>query len=264
MSRRRRHLATATALTLGIAVAATLAGCTSTDATEAASADATPTTVTVFAAASLTRVFDTLAEAFEARHPGADVVLSSGGSGALAQQIVAGAPADVFASAAEDPMQTVVDAGLAESPTVFATNTLQLVVPTGNPADVSGLDDLARPGLRVALCDVSVPCGAATADLLAHAGVAAAPDTLEADVTSVVTKVVLGEVDAAIVYRTDVIAAGDAVEGIDVPGGASVVNRYPIAVISDAANPDVAAAFVAFVTGADGRFELEAAGFGAP
>ena len=266
--RRRPHTQRARrltpALSLGIAVTATLAGCAGADATDAASTDAASTTVTVFAAASLTRVFDDLAEGFEARHPGTDVVLSSGGSGALAQQILAGAPADVFASAAEAPMQTVVRAGLAEPPAVFATNTLQLVVPAGNPAEVSGLDDLARPALRVALCDVSVPCGAATADLLARAGVAPAPDTLEADVTSVVTKVMLGEVDAALVYRTDAIAAGDAVEAIDAPGAASVVTRSPIAVMSDAASPDAAAEFVAFVTGPDGRAALDAAGFGAP
>lgn len=261
-SRRTRRAAPASALALAVSTA--LAGCATTDASEVGSTDAAPTTLTVFAAASLTRVFDSLAERFEATHPAIDVVLSSGGSGALAQQIVAGAPADVFASSAEAPMQTVVDAALADTPTVFATNTLELVVPAGNPAGVSGLDDLSRAELRVALCDVSVPCGAATSDLLEREGVTAAPDTLEADVTSVVTKVVLGEVDAALVYRTDVIAAGDAVEGIQVPGAASVVNRYPIAVMADAASPDAAAQFVAFVTGADGRAALEAAGFGAP
>ncbi|WP_136707452.1 molybdate ABC transporter substrate-binding protein [Agromyces sp. H66] len=258
----RRHRAPAPVLAL--AVAAALAGCATGGTPEPGSSDAAPSTVTVFAAASLTHVFDVLAERFEATRPGVEVVLSSGGSGALAQQIVAGAPADVFASAAEAPMQTVADAGLAGPPVVFATNTLQLVVPAGNPAGVSGLDDLARDELRVALCDDSVPCGAATVDLLARQGVTAAPDTLEADVTSVVTKVVLGEVDAALVYRTDVIAAGDAVEGIEVSGAASVVNRYPIAVMTDAASPDAAAEFVAFVAGAEGRAALDAAGFGAP
>ncbi|WP_448006381.1 molybdate ABC transporter substrate-binding protein [Agromyces bauzanensis] len=258
----RRHGAPAPLLVLAVATA--LAGCATTEVPEARSSDAAPATVTVFAAASLMHVFDTLAERFEATHPGVDVVLSSGGSGALAQQIVAGAPADVFASAAEAPMQTVVDAGLAEAPVVFATNTLELVVPAGNPAGVSGLDDLARVELRIALCDASVPCGAASVELLARQGVTAAPDTLEADVTSVLTKVVLGEVDAALVYRTDVIAAGGAVEGIDAPGAASVVNRYPIAVMADAASPDEAAEFVAFVAGVEGRAGLDAAGFGEP
>lgn len=156
------------------------------------------------------------------------------------------------------------DAGLAETPTDFATNTLELVVPAGNPGGAAGLDDLGRPELRVALCDPSVPCGAAAAELLEQAGIAAAPDTLESDVKAVLTKVVLGEVDAALVYRTDVIAAGGAVEGIEAPGAASIVNRYPIAAMTDAASPDVAADFVAFVTGTEGRAVLDAAGFGAP
>ena len=227
-------------------------------------ADAAPTTITVFAAASLTEAFDTLAAQFEAEHPNVDVVLSYGGSAALAQQVVEGAPVDVFASAAEPPMQTVADAGLAVDPVVFATNTLELAVPAGNPAGVTGLDDLANPDLRIALCDPSVPCGAASEELLAQEGVTAAPDTLESDVKAVLTKVSLGEVDAALVYRTDVQSAGDEVEGIEVPGAASVVNRYPIAALAEAADAETAADFVAFVTGAAGRRVLAEAGFGAP
>jgi molybdate transport system substrate-binding protein len=147
---------------------------------------------------------------------------------------------------------------------VFATNTLALVVPAGDPGDVSGLEDLARAELRVALCDESVPCGAASATLLDAEGVAAQPDTLESDVKAVLTKVSLGEVDAGLVYRTDVLAAGDAVEGIEVPAAASVVNRYPIAALADAADRDAAAAFVAFATGADARELLDRLGFGSP
>jgi len=252
---------------IALAAIVALAGC----ATKAGSqpdapapTDAAAATVTVFAAASLAEAFDEVAERFEAEHPLVEVVLNSGGSAALAQQIVEGAPADVFASAAEPPMQTVIDAGLASDAVVFATNTLELVVPAGNPGGVTGLDDLARPELSVALCDVTVPCGAASEALLARQGVAASADTLESDVKAVLTKVVLGEVDAALVYRTDVIAAGGAVEGIEVPGAASVVNRYPIAAMTDAADPDVAAEFVTFVTGPDGRAVLAAAGFGAP
>lgn len=250
-----------------VAAVLALAGCATESGSRpdaAASTDAVPTTITVFAAASLAEAFDELAERFEAEHPLTDVVLNSGGSAALAQQIVQGAPADVFASAAEPPMQAVIDAGLASDPAILATNTLQLVTPAGNPAGITGLDDLARPELRIALCDVSVPCGAAAAALLERHGVAASADTLESDVTAVLTKVMLGEVDAALVYRTDVIVAGDTVEGIEVPGAASVVNRYPIAVMTDAAAPDAAADFVAFVAGLDGRAVLDAAGFGAP
>ncbi|GAA1055810.1 molybdate-binding protein [Agromyces luteolus] len=221
-------------------------------------------TITVFAAASLTDAFEELAARFEERHPEVDVVLNLGGSAALAQQVVAGAPADVFAAAAEPPMATVVDAGLADDATVFATNTLELAVPTGNPAGIAGLDDLAREELRIALCDESVPCGAAAATLLDEAGVDAAPDTLESDVKAVLTKVALGEVDAGLVYRTDVRSSGGSVEGIDVPAAASVVNRYPIAALAEAPHPAAAAAFTAFVTGPEGRDVLDRLGFGAP
>lgn len=227
-------------------------------------ADPGSTTITVFAAASLTEAFDELATRFEREHPTADIVINYGGSAALARQVVEGAPADVFVSAAEQPMHTLVDAGLAVSPVVFATNTLQVVVPAGNPAGVTGLEDLGRPGLTIALCDASVPCGAASVDLLRQESVTAVPDTLEADVRAVLTKVSLGEVDAGLVYHTDVLAAGDAVEGIEVAGAASVVNRYPISVLTDAAAAPLATDFVEFVTSADGRAVMAEAGFGAP
>ncbi|MFE5670773.1 molybdate ABC transporter substrate-binding protein [Agromyces sp. NPDC056523] len=223
-----------------------------------------PATLTVFAAASLTDAFEELAARFEERNPSVEVALNFGGSAALAQQVVEGAPADVFAAAAEPPMQTLVDAGLVDDAVVFATNTLELAVPAGNPAGVTGPADLARTELRIALCDPSVPCGAASATLLDAEGVVAAPDTLESDVKAVLTKVSLGEVDAALVYRTDVLAAGDAVEGIEVPAAASVVNRYPVAALATAPQPDAADAFVALVTGADGRAVLDRLGFGAP
>jgi molybdate transport system substrate-binding protein len=212
----------------------------------------------------LTESFKQLGADIEKADPGAKVTFNFAGSSALATQINQGAPADVFASAAEPPMQAVIDAGLASDAAILATNTLELVTPPGNPAGITGLDDLGRPELRVALCDVSVPCGAASATLLERQGVAASADTLESDVTAVLTKITLGEVDAALVYRTDVIRAGDAVEGIEVPGAASVVTRSRIAAMTDATDPAAAAAFVAFTTGAEGRAVLDAAGFGAP
>ncbi|WP_294181338.1 molybdate ABC transporter substrate-binding protein [uncultured Schumannella sp.] len=220
--------------------------------------------VTVLAAASLTEVFDDLAASFEAEHPGVDVVVSVGGSGALAEQILAGAPADVFAAANETAMATVAEAGLAPEATVFATNTLELVVPAGNPGGVAGLADLGRPELAIALCDETVPCGAASVELLALAGVTAAPDTLETDVKAVLTKVLLGEADAGLVYRTDVRAADAAVVGIEIAEASQVVNRYPIAALAEAPNPDAAQAFVAFVLSAAGRAALAEAGFGVP
>lgn len=261
---RRATALVATAAALALAGCAPAAGDGGGAPASPESAELGPATLTVFAAASLTEAFGELAGRFEQRHPSVEVVLNFGGSAALARQVAEGAPADVFASAAEPPMQSLVDAGLAADPVVFATNTLELAVPAGDPAGVTGLDDLARDDLRIALCDPSVPCGAATATLLDAAGVTAAPDTLESDVKAVLTKVSLGEVDAALVYRTDVLAAGDAVEGIDVPGAASVVNRYPVAVVVDSAHGDAADAFVALVAGADGRDVLDRLGFGAP
>lgn len=238
-------------------------------ASEAATPDATPSadltgTLTVFAAASLTETFDALADRFEGQHPSVDVVLNYGGSSALAQQIVSGAPADVFAAASEATMQTVVAEGLASEGVVFATNTLELVVPAGNPGDVTGLADLARPELAIALCDPVVPCGAAAERLLAAAGVTASPDTLEEDVKAVVTKVLLGEADAGLVYVTDVRAAGAEVEGIAVPDADAAVNLYPVTALADAPSPLLAQAWIALLTGPDGRAALAEAGFGAP
>jgi molybdate transport system substrate-binding protein len=188
-------------------------------------------------------------------------VLNFGGSGSLASQITEGAPADVFAASSEMPMATVTDAGDASDPAVFATNTLEIAVPPGNPAGITGLADLADPELTIALCDPSVPCGAAAETLIRLAGYQPAPDTLEEDVKAVLTKVVLGEADAGLVYLTDVVAAGDTVEGLEVPEAADVINSYPIAVITGAANPEGARAWVDFVLSADGRAALADAGF---
>jgi molybdate transport system substrate-binding protein len=222
------------------------------------------TTVTVLAAASLTDALDEAAADFETAHPDIEVSISYGGSSALAEQIVSGAPADVFFSADERTMQTVVDAGLAVEPAVLLGNTLQLVVPAGNPGNVTGLADLADPSLVVALCDPSVPCGSAAASVLKHAGVTASIDTFEDDVRAVLTRVALGEVDAALVYRTDVLAAGDAIEGIDVPFAEQVVNRYPIARLVDAPNPDAAGQLIAYLTSDEGREVFLRAGFVTP
>lgn len=225
---------------------------------------APPMTVTVLAAASLTDALDEAVAAFETAHPDIEIIVSYGGSSALAEQVVSGAPVDMFFSADEHTMQTVVDAGLASDPEVLLTNTLQLVVPAGNPGDVAGLADLADPALVVALCDPSVPCGSAAVSLLNLAGVAASIDTFEDDVRAVLTKVALGEVDAALVYRTDVLAAGDSVEGIEVTEAQQVMNRYSVAVLSASANPDTAREFIAYLASADGREVFERAGFVTP
>jgi molybdate transport system substrate-binding protein len=147
---------------------------------------------------------------------------------------------------------------------VFAGNVLQIAVPAGNPAGVTGLADLADPARTVALCAPEVPCGAAAGRLFDAAGLTAAPDTLEEDVKAALTKVQLGEVDAALVYATDVRAAGDDVEGIEVPQAAEVVNEYPITALAAAPNPAGAQAFVDLVLSEEGQEALADAGFRAP
>jgi len=221
--------------------------------------------LTVFAAASLTRAFDEIAAAFSAENPGVDVrPVVYDGSSTLATQIVEGAPADVFASADEKNMAAVADEDLlAGSPVLFASNTLVIAVPAGNPAGIRGLADLARPGVSVVLCAAEVPCGAASQTLLAAAGVAVTPVSAEQNVTAVRAKLDAGEADAGLVYATDAIGDPD-VESIVPEGAADVVNRYPIGALADASNPDAAAAFVAFVTGPRGRAILAELGFGAP
>ncbi|WP_436971008.1 molybdate ABC transporter substrate-binding protein [Micromonospora coxensis] len=222
-------------------------------------------TLTVFAAASLTESFTTLGREFEAAHPGVRVTFNFAGSSALATQIVQGAPADVFASAAPRNMATVTEAGAAEgAPTVFARNQLVIAVPKGNPDRITGLADLVRPGVTVALCAEQVPCGAAARGALDAATVRLTPVTLEQDVRGALAKVTLGEVDAALVYRTDARAASAEVDAVEFPESAAAVNDYPIVVLADAANPTAARAFVDQVRSARGRAVLDAAGFPPP
>jgi molybdate transport system substrate-binding protein len=261
--RHPRVVAASGALAVAVALAGCAGGASSTPSSHAPTHNLSGS-VTVLAAASLTESFDELAARFERRHPGVTVQTSYGGSGALAQQIVQGAPADVFASAADEPMTTVRSAGLASRPTEFATNVLQLVVPPGNPAHVTSLADLARPGITTILCDPTVPCGAAANTLLRKTGVHVTPVSLEQDVKQVLTKIELDEADAGLVYATDAKVAGSKVQTIAVPAASTVVNPYPIVVLSDAPHPAAAAAFVRYVLGPDGRKVLRDAGFGPP
>lgn len=220
--------------------------------------------VTVLAAASLTEAFGTLAKQFQAAHPGVAVKLSFGASSALAQQINAGAPADVFASAAIKNMQQVINAGGATGSSNFARNVLEIVVPPGNPAGITQVADLARPGVKVALCQPQVPCGAVAQQVFSHAGITVKPVTEEADVKSTLTKVETGEVDAGVVYLTDVRAAGSKVTGIGIPDSVNAATEYPIAALSKAGYPSAAAAFVAYVLSPAGQAVLAADGFEKP
>lgn len=235
---------------LGGVVAALLAGC---------GRDAPDKSITVFAAASLTDAFTEVGAAFEAANPGTTVAFSFAGSSALREQILAGAPADVFASANASNMDRVVDADAAGEPVDFATNVLQIAVSPGNEAGVTGLDDFADAELLIGLCAEEVPCGDFGREVLANAGVTPQIDTNEPDVRSLLTKIQAGELDAGIVYLTDVRAAGDAIAGIEIPAAQNVVATYPIATASDS---DVAEAFVAFVLSDVGHAILESYGFG--
>lgn len=220
--------------------------------------------LTVYAAASLKAAFDELSTRFEEQNPSLEVLpISYDGSSTLATQIIEGAPVDVFASADENNMQKVVDAGLASGPQLFATNTLVLVVPAGNPGGVEGLEDLVDDSLTVVLCAAEVPCGAASATLLSNAGVTPSVDSYEQNVTAVLTKVAAGEADAGLVYVTDA-ATTDDVDTVETAGGADVVNRYPIVALTAAPNAEAADAFVAFVIGDEGQEVLAGLGFGAP
>jgi len=216
----------------------------------------------VLAAASLTETFTQLGAEFEAENPGVTVIFSFGASSALAQQVVSGAPGDLFASASPTTMATVTDAGLARGePVVFVRNRLQIAVPTGNPGGVTGLADFADADLTIALCAEEAPCGAAAAKAFTAAGITPAPDTLEQDVKATLTKVELGEVDAALVYRTDVRAAADTVEGINFPESGDAINDYPIVLLADAPNAEAAQAFLDYVLSEVGLQVLADAGF---
>jgi molybdenum ABC transporter molybdate-binding protein len=219
-------------------------------------------TVTVLAAASLTESFEQLGEQLADEYPDLDLAFSFGPSSGLVEQALAGAPADVLATADTRTMGEAVAGGIVEGePQVFARNALTLAVPAGNPGGVTGIADLARPDLRIAVCEPEVPCGSAAERLLEAAGVTAVPDTLTTDVKEAASLVSLGEVDAALIYRTDATAEGDAIETVDVPEAAEVVNEYPVAILVDAPNAGGAQVVVDAITGEPGQAILSAAGF---
>jgi molybdate transport system substrate-binding protein len=228
-------------------------------------ASATTGTIVVDAAASLTETFQKLGDEFHAVNPGITVTFNFGGSSALAAQITSGAPADVFASANPATMKTVTDAAAtATDPVVFVRNRLEIAVPPSNPGKITGVKDFTDPAKTIALCAPEVPCGAAAALVFATAGLTASPDTLEQDVKAALTKVELGEVDAAMVYRTDVASAGDKVKGIAFPEADGAINDYLIAPLKASGNTKAAAAFVAWVLSGPGRSVLSKAGFDLP
>ena len=270
-----RHRLSAAAAALA-AAALGLAGCSSSSSpaastgtpsasAAASSAPALSGSITVLAAASLDNVFPALAKTFEQQHPGTTVKFSFNGSDTLAEQIDEGAPADVFASANQSTMQTVQKAGnTTGTPTVFVKNTLEIAVPPGNPKNIKTLADLVKPGTKVAECAASVPCGSAAVKALAAANVKLTPVTYATEVTQALVDVETGNVDAALVYHSDIVGAGGKVQGVVFSTASDAVNSYPIDVLKNSSNPALAQAFVSFVLSSPSEQVLLQAGFQAP
>ncbi len=259
-----RAAATAVAAAVALAVGACGSDEPSTPGPGTTSAGVTGN-ITVFAAASLTDSFTQIGKDFEAANPGSKVIFNFAASSALATGINEGAPADVFASASPATMKTVTDAANADStPSVFVKNQLVIAVAKGNPKAITGLADIAKPDVKVALCAEQVPCGAAAKKALDTAGVTVTPVTFEQDVRATLSKLTLGEVDAALVYRTDAKVVAADVDGIEFPESASAINDYPIAVLKDAPNKAGAQAFLTYVQSDPGMAVLTQAGFQAP
>lgn len=219
-------------------------------------------TVTLFAAASLEAAFTELITDFEQHNPAISVTSPVyDGSSTLVTQLVEGADADVFASAAEANMDDLVAAGLNDSePVLFATNTLVIAVAPGNPLGIQDLSDLE--GLDYAICAPDVPCGAATVTLFDLDGTPLDAITQEQNVTAVAERVASGEVDAGLVYATDVATRTDEIEAVVPARAADVVNRYPITTL--AGSDEAASVFVEFVLSEEGQGVLEQYGFGSP
>lgn len=248
-------------LIVPVALALSVAGCAGTDDTGEQTMQQRE--ITVLAAASLTESFSALAQQFEEEHPGVSVRVAFNSSATLAEQAAGGAPADVLATADEQTMADADSAGaLAGTARIFATNTLVLATPAENPADIGGLDDLA--GSTYIACVPTAPCGKVAVAVLADAGVAAAPASLEPDVKAVLAKVTADEADAGLVYATDAVAAGNEVTAIEVPPAEIHVTAYPIAVLEQSKDSDLARQFTDLVLSHDGRAVLDDAGFGPP
>lgn len=261
-------------LAIVVAAALTLAACSTSPAGDAppgrgSATSATGTgptgSITVFAAASLQRTFTELGEQYEQEHPGTTIRFSFAGSSDLVSQIANGAPADVFASADQANMAKLAPTDLASGwPRDFATNVLEIAVAPGNPEHIRSLRDLTSSGVQLVTCAAPVPCGAATAEVERAAGIDLRPVSEEQSVTDVLGKVESGQADAGLVYVTDVRGAGGKVDGVPFDEAAKAVNTYPIGVLEESADPELAASFAAFVRSDPGRTVLTDAGFGTP
>ena len=262
LARRRRGARILSAF-MAAALLPLLVGCGNSTATgDGSTSGAENQRLVVFAAASLSSVFTQLGEDFEADHPGVEVTFSFEGSSTLVDQLVEGAPADVFASADEATMDRAVSKGtMAGEPQQFASNVLTLITPPGNPANVTGLDS-SLDGARLVICAPEVPCGAATQKLAEAQDVTLSPVSEESKVTDVRAKVESGQADAGIVYVTDAKSSGDKVDVVPIAGSDQVRNVYLIGVTAEAAQPQLAEEFIDLVQGPAGKAALTEAGFG--
>jgi molybdate transport system substrate-binding protein len=243
-------------------VAVLLAACGGNGATGSTSPSSLGGTVDVFAAASLTDAFNALGAAFHQANPGVTLKFNFAGTPTLVTQIEQGAPADVFASADTTNMDRLNGDGFTTGTSrVFARNKLEIVVAPGNPRGITGLADLAKPGVIYITAAPTVPAGKYALQALKMAGVTVTPKSLETDVKSVVSKIELGEADAGIVYTTDVTAAGSKVSGVPIPDADNVIATYPIAMVKGSTNAAAANAFIAFVLSATGQAKLQSFGF---
>jgi molybdate transport system substrate-binding protein len=243
-----------------------LGACSSSSSSATTSGSTGSTDLTVFAASSLTAAFNQIGSDFEAANPGTTVTFNYGSSTDLATQISSEGTADVFASASGTAMDTVEkDPGVTDR-TDFVTNHLVIITPTDDPAGISSLEDLAKPGVQLVLGAEGVPVGDYARQMLDQNGLTkqVMPNVVsnEPDDASVVAKVQSGEADAGIVYTSDLTNAD--VSSVEVPADVNVVATYPIAVVTGAAQADTAKSFVTYVTGDQGQATLADFGFGPP
>ena len=232
--------------------------------------------IIVFAAASLTDAFGEIATNFQAKHPDVQLVYNFAGSQQLVQQLAQGAPADLFASANQRQMELAMEAGRVISGTqqTFVHNRLVVIYPSDNPAGLITLHDLAKPGLKLVLAAPEVPVGGYSLDFLNKASatieygsnyretVLANVVSYEQNVRSVLSKVILGEADAGIVYTSDVTGdEADKVGQIEIPDELNTIADYPVAPIADSSNPILAEAFMEYLLSSQGQEVLAKHGF---
>ncbi|GLZ45595.1 molybdate-binding protein [Actinomycetospora sp. NBRC 106375] len=255
-ARRLVLTALAAAVTLGVAACGSSGG----EQQQAAPAR----TLTISAAASLTDVYNQLKPQFEQAHPGTTVRFNFGGSDTLAQQVVQGVPTDVLATASPKTMQTAQQAGRIEGqPVTYAANSLQIAVAPGNPKQIANLQSLVGPQVTEAICQPTVPCGQATQAAERAAGVTLDPVSQDPDVRTVLQRVTTRNVDAGIVYVTDVKATNGQVQGVDFPQASAqgAGQTYPIGVVAGSQNADLGQQWIQFITGPQGDAALTQAGF---